>query len=176
MTTQRRIVGRFGSSSGARGGPQRRSVWQGAFLPTQGLATGSTIAVALVDVPAQLLFTDGTVVRIRGALTVRPQTAANGLHVVCGITVVSDQAFTAGVTSMPDPEVNTSADWIWWKAFFVQSGADLTERESMREVEVDSKAMRILKAANKVLALLIRNDTGLSLTVGYGGRTLVKLH
>ncbi len=89
-----------------------------------------------------------TVVRSRGRVSIVPSSFAADLEVVgaFGMCVVSDQAFAAGVLSVPGPFTDAEWDgWFVWQPFgYVVDFDDATSKKAPAhiDVEVDSKAMR----------------------------------
>ena len=157
---------------------RRQSIWQGSSVGGALLANNAVLSQVLVDVPLQTIYSDGTVVRIRGVVGVAPDGTLNPARSeAMGIIVVTDQAFAAGAVAMPDPRVDTAADWLWhsWTTLQGDTGA-VTQLDELRQVTVDNKAMRRLPGGNKLLVFIITNQTGVGLNISTGFRTLVKLH
>ena len=95
-------------------------------------------------------------VRTRGlfsATLISGTTAGDGFFGAVGIAKVSDQAFTAGIGSMPTPLSESFWDGWLWHSFFdlrVASGATENWEGGITRLVIDSKAMRKFDA-NEVL-------------------------
>ena len=94
----------------------------------------------------------GTIIRLRGFFSGTVQAASNlgdGFFGAMGIAVVQTPAFAAGIASVPTPIAEANSDaWLYHKFFDLRSGLTNDADGSGRfEVEVDSKAMRIMEGA-----------------------------
>ncbi len=121
-------------------------------------ATGSTILGAGVQTTGSEL----TLLRTRGIVDLFTKgtvaTDGNGFFGAVGIGVFTDQAFTAGVASLPTPLTDSFSNvWLWHQYISVHVG-DQSEYsagpESAQRVMIDSKAMRKFDA-NQVLACIL---------------------
>ena len=107
-----------------------------------------------------------TITRVRGRIGVTLNAAAanEDAIILVGLTVVKTDAFIAAAT----PEISTTASpsdeasWLWQGAIYVSSGAEAAVITDglIRDLEVDSKAMRKVKA-NDTLALVIHTPAKL---------------
>ncbi len=138
---------------------RRENTWIGPAL--QG-------SVAVAAAGASLIFSfdpfangmpKPTVVRTRGVLTITPQafTADLTIHGAFGLGIVSDQAFAAGVVSMPEPFSDANWDgWFVWQSFaltleFITASG--TIQPANLQIEIDSKAMRKVSDNETVVAI-----------------------
>jgi len=106
-----------------------------------------------------------TVMRIRGEWTMHltAATALNdGYRGAVGIGIASLQAFTAGAASVPTPVVDLDSDnWLYHRFFTLRAPGPIVQAavalstdnaiSSSLRVEIDSKAMRIIKDQNLVI-------------------------
>ena len=101
-----------------------------------------------------------TIVRIRGHMSlymIASSTVGTGFFGALGIGLVSDEAFAAGVASIPGPLVSADWDgWIWHNFFDVRAItgtiADGANADSVvARIEIDSKAMRRWDAESMTL-------------------------
>ncbi len=120
-----------------------------------------------------------TIVRTRGQVSVRLQAYTADLTVAgaFGIGVVSQEAFAAGVASMPEPFTDSDwGGWFVWRTFAMRFEFDdatgLTFPASV-DFEVDSKAMRKI-GTNEVLVFIAESQTG-AYAMFDGTRSLIKL-
>ena len=150
-------------------------MWQGAAVPTATLGQGAFLVSTLVNQGLQPAYIDGTVVRIRGVLSTRPTSITTGQLWAAGIMVANDEAVTTGYTALPNPILDTGADWIWWSGM-VQPGNGNTEFHQVQVTVIDNKSMRKMPGVNKRLVFVFANFTGVSIEVGLFVRSLVKLH
>ena len=151
MAGRRGFSPRRGSGSGiARGwelGP--------GGITQQTITTGSVTAIGagLTTLGGQL-----TVMRTRGLLYVYLSAASNdgdGFHGAFGIIKVSDQAFAAGVASIPSP-VNEAENngWFVHQYISVHEGFGGANGASTQRIDVDSKAMRKFDSEETIVAIL----------------------
>ena len=88
----------------------------------------------------------------------------------------NDEAAAAGFASAPDPDVDTSADWMWWQGFHLAgTGVEQDESQILRVI-IDNRSMRRMNGNNKRLVFMVTNAGGTSIKMGYYLRTLLKLH
>ena len=99
----------------------------------------------------------GTLVRIRGRVGATLDTGAVGEMglLLCGLTLVTADAFVT--TSAPELATNASdeASWIWRGSLYLSSGSEagVIGDNLSADLEIDSKAMRRIKASS-VLAMV----------------------
>ncbi len=126
-------------------------------------AAGST----LFTTGAQSTVDGLTMVRTRGELQAHltdTTAAGDGFpRIACGLCVVAENAFDAGVASVPAPLTDISWDgWLWHRLFGLVSNEAIgpsaishavnTDLSTFR-TEIDSKAMRKLKGSDVVIAV-----------------------
>ncbi len=95
-------------------GPKRQSTWIGpADQGAVGVATTGATIVSSFD-PEAAALPRPTIVRSRGIIHITPQTFGADLtiHGAFGMAIVSDQAFAAGIASIPKPF--DEANWDGW--------------------------------------------------------------
>ena len=156
---------------GGQGSSRRQTGW--SIGPGQGpgiqiTAAGSTLWV----LGSQALVAGLTTIRIRGMLTVNlavTTSVGDGFDsVMAGICIVSENAFNAGIGSVPTPIQDISWDgWMWHMILGRFRGASTTEvarapMEAGRFV-IDSKAMRKIKSTDVLIGVLeAGTETGTS--------------
>ena len=138
------------------------------------VASGGATLVSSV-----LLGEPATVVRVRGQVSIKPTTYAADITIVgaWGMGIVSEEAFNAGVASIPEPF--SDADWggwfVWRNFSFHFEVIDNTGVFlASWDFEVDSKAMRKI-GVNEVLVHVAESNLG-AYSIAEGVRTLIKLH
>jgi len=85
-----------------------------------------------------------TIVRIRGVLvlTLTSGSLGDGFFGAAGIGLIAENAFTAGVTSVPTPFLDADWDGWIWHTFFDLRGFDADGPAPRQTIVIDSKAMR----------------------------------
>ena len=118
-----------------------------------------------------------TVIRVRGQVSVFGA-ATGDLNIIgaFGMGIVSDEAFAAGVGSIPGPFSNADwGGWFVWRSFSYR--IDFQDATGVNwpnwSFEVDSKAMRKLKS-NETLVLVSESQQG-AYSISTPLRTLTKL-
>ena len=151
---------------------------------TEATATGTApqFATLLNSLNAQALaLRPFTVVRTRGLLVARSdqEAASEYFSIAYGMIVVSDQAVTAGIASVPSPDLESSSDW----HVYDRLGADFLLGDATGfglisvSREIDSKAMRKVDIGEDLIAVQevsSASDGGVILSSFV--RVLVKLH
>ena len=166
----RRHVGGFNRSRG----PKRSTSWVGpADQGFIAVAAGAKQIISSLPVT-----TDITLVRSRGEVGIQPQVNTDVIITgAYGMAVVTDQAFAAGVASLPGPLTDADWDgWAVWRSFAfqqVQLDATGTLLSTIRQ-EVDSKAMR--KLTDNETLVVIAESQATAFEISFGVRTLFKLH
>ena len=156
-----------------RSGPRRLMQWIGPA--DQGFISVAGAGATLINsfFPAEAT----TIIRNRGQVSVIPETFTADLEIVgaVGMIVVSEEAFTAGVGSMPEPYSDGDADWMVWRSFAWRF--ELADATGINfpdwTFEVDSKAMRKM-GPNKRLVTIAESQQG-AFQICTGIRTLAKL-
>ena len=124
-----------------------------------------------------------TVVRLHGVLSYTltvADGALSGYNLAAGIGIVSLDAFTAGVASVPDPFDDIDwPGWMWHQMFSIHAPfAVIAANDAgfQRELKIESKAMRKLRI-NEVLFMSVQaGETGAAtVQVEAATRVLVKL-
>jgi len=121
-----------------------------------GLTTIDSSSSAILGAGVQTTGSELTLLRTRGIVDLFLRGGVNapgdGFFGAVGIAIASDQAFTAGVASLPTPLSEASANvWLWHQYLSVHGEAtDVGEASSNQRIEIDSKAMRKFDA-NQVM-------------------------
>jgi len=132
-----------------------------------------------------------TLVRTRGQLLLFLQQAAaagDGFTGAFGIGMVTDEAFTAGVASMPGPLNSDEWDgWLFHSYFALFASSIISDTVSSADdfpnvqsaafrLEVDSKAMRKTKSFNVMFAAVEVQEVGTAdIRWAFNSRQLFKL-
>ncbi len=163
------------SRSFQRSGPKRMVQWVGPA--DQGY-------VAVASGGATLLASSGftekqTVVRVRGNVSVKATTVTADLDIVgaFGMGIVSTEAFTAGIVSIPEPFNDADwGGWFVWRSFnyHLEFISGVGTQFPDWNFEVDSKAMRIA-GPNEMLVLVAESQGG-AYSIAASVRTLIKLN
>ena len=166
----------------------RKTAWSNG--PHTGGAPGapqtiSASGTVLATIGQQPTVNGLTLVRTRGNLVLWLETAAaqgNGFTGAFGLLAVGNEAFVAGVGSVPDPQDDPNDErWFYHTWFHVSSNTATTadiggDNMSSVRIEVDSKAMRKLPPDLVIAAVLGVVEIGTaSLNFMFNSRTLVKL-
>ena len=140
------------------GGNRQRTEWFGTgssrvSMTADGifLASGALVAT-----------TRETIRRIRGVIfySLSGMLSANDRCIVAsGIGIVSTDASVAGAASMPDPAVDIDYPWLWWRERTFWAPGVMTNATwdqgtlgaAGEVVEVDSKAMRIIRPGQSLV-------------------------
>ena len=153
-------------------------MWLG--LQIVGTAVGSTNDVLLASLSAAALaLRPFTIMRSRVRIWYESDQLAASETTISSIgeIVVKDQAVAAGVASLPKPNADPEAQWIWWEGLqdsFLLATAVGFQPTSSQVVDVDAKSSRKV-GINEDMAIIISNTT-LGAIVAVQGRTLIKLH
>ena len=156
----------------------RQSVWFAVDV-SAGIAAGAATQVATLSAAA-LLFRPFTVVRTRLLINWQSdQAIANETPVgALGMIVVSNEAASAGLASIPDPVADQDSPFFVWQAmissFLFASGVGFTEPTGLDYV-VDSKAMRKV-GTNEDVSIMVEEIVNVGANIRVLGRMLVKLH
>ncbi len=139
------------------------------------VATGGTLIASLNA--AALALRPFTVVRAHLHLGLRSDQAASieNQAVGVGLAVVSDQAVAVGVTAVPTPITDIDSEFWFLHQLLYADESNLTDRtRSGQYMEVDSKAMRKVSAAEDII--FVGEKAGISdgVILTIGGRLLIK--
>ena len=172
---------------------RRKANWT---VGPQSGADGVPIALSasskvLMGVGAVVLDSGITLVRTRGELMILLKTSSNaagGFVGAFGLCVVTDQAFAAGVGSIPGPVADDDWDgWFYHRYLALGSGGAIAAAAAADEdqvnsvtaalrVEVDSKAMRKLTVGQTIVGMLELAEQGTATaSIFFNSRMLVKL-
>ena len=171
-----------GSARGLPSRTRRQSSWAVGPL---GLVSRSSSGVSLFATSAQAQANGLTIVRLRGELLVMVTAGASvldGFEGAFGICIVSENAFGAGVGSVPSPIADIGWDgWFAYQMFQVKVvtatiGEGVNAPSAVARYEIDSKAMRKFKATDTVIAILEVTEVGAAtLAAQFRSRILVKI-
>ena len=142
----------FRRSSGSR--PNR--AWDGFTSSVY-----STLAASTSVIVAGFISTVGdlTILRTVGQMSVTSDQAA-GLEDqigALGMILVSNAAFSVGITAMPDPIADQSDDGWWMYQSFSQQGDQSLGSSLPRTYPFDSKAKRTVEGEGQTLAVIVSN-------------------
>ncbi len=152
----------------------RLTQWVGPALQGFQPVAGAGASIIASFTPGEAL----TIVRTRGFVCIKPNSVAADAEIIgaVGMGIVSSEALTAGIASMPEPF--TDADWggwALWRAFsydFEFSDASGFNFPGWN-FELDSKAMRKM-GPNEALVVIAESQTG-AYDMAFIHRVLVKL-
>jgi len=159
----------------------RRLEWTGAAVDGFGVLTAGSVGRGYVLLPSQTVaYTDPTLVRIRGEVTVFHQTVAGVLvdgHGAAGIIRWSDPDDTVpAIADSPNPFDRPDLDWIWHTYFHFLGGGTLAssgDRHGIR-IEIDSRAMRRLGQADGLMFCITNAHAANDILYSWGARVLLK--
>ena len=167
-----------------RGGSlRRRTGWDDGPGFISNLGTVTSTSVAIVGSGLSVLEDGNTIIRTRGMLQLILTAAdapLSGFRGAFGICIVSEDAFAVGVTAVPDPVDDAEWDGWFWHQFYslmqpITFAAQSTA-SSVLTLEIDSKAMRKIRATDVVILVGEHIESGTaSMTVVAGTRLLFKL-
>ncbi len=157
---------------------QSQTIWLG-FEPvsTTMTAVGGTIIFSLNA--SALALRPFTVLRTHYSFFVKSdQAAANENQVgALGMAVVSDEAFAAGVASVPTPITSIGSDLWFVHQLYWANAIDLTDNAKPGvQYVIDSKAMRRVDQGQDLLVISELSALGGGTILLNGGRMLVKVH
>ena len=152
----------------------RLTQWTGPAL--QGYVAVATTGATLISsfTPAEPI----TVMRTRGWVGIRPESEAADLEIVgaIGVGIVSVEAFTAGIASMPEPFADADwGGWYVWRSFAYDIRFSDATGVNMIDwgFEIDSKAMRKM-SPNETIVVIAESQGG-AFRISSNMRRLVKL-
>ena len=121
-----------------------------------------------------------TIIRLRGELLVTAlmNAATDSMRIAMGMILVSDEAFAAGVASIPSPISDIDDDWMYHQFMLVQSGVLSGDGQGTEfRFEVDNKAMRKFPGGKTLVAVMeAESEAGtVVVDVQFNLRGLIKL-
>ena len=128
-----------------------------------------------------------TLVRVRGELLVfmtSVTAALDSMNCAVGLCIVSDNAFDAGVASIPHPLTDIAWDgWLWYWTGFIEAVGEIVEANftgnlgaTAARIPIDSKAMRKFKQTDNLVGVVETVESGtIAVQFRLNCRTLVKL-
>jgi len=164
----------------SRGGVRRKTDWFASAPLTAPVAVAASSAVLLeVAVPFDV---GETVIRIRGLVSVRSDqvVASENMLGAFGIGIVTEQAATAGIASIPHPVTDGGWDGWMWHTYFADrftflDSSGFSDGVSPRHYVIDSKAMRKVDG-NERLVVVVENSTATGINVTSMERILSKVN
>ncbi len=148
----------------------RRSFQRQRSVARPNRAWSGTTEAAFTTVPAAskvLLSTftpaaaaiDLTILRVVGGVSVASdQAAANEEQIgAVGLIIVTDQAATAGIASIPGPFTDIGDDWFMYQTFAQRGAVPATSYSGAVWYPIDSKAKRILNGTGSQIAVVAEN-------------------
>ena len=166
----------------SRSTQRRQTSWTSG---PQGQVTRTTSGSTLFPLGLVPLLEGLTITRMRGELLVF-LTSADGVNTgydgAVGIGLVSDEAFAAGVASMPTPIDDIDyEEWIWFQLFHARAPLAITAAASVvgpafGRYSIDNKAMRKFPVGKTLVAVLeVTEVASAGITAVLDVRTLVTL-
>ncbi len=151
-----------------RRGTRRPNIWGGATTGVEtAIAAGATTVFTVLSNTAVKARTSPTLSRIRGMVAIRGA-AGTFVQVGAGIIVAEEKAIAAGAASLPDPDVDFEAPWLWWLNWPWRRDQAVLERHV-----VDSKAQRRISDSQGVVLVFKNIGTSVA-SVSFGLRFLLK--
>ena len=157
----------FPRRTGSQSVQRRQTAWSIGPAEVDGLNSSS---VATLWSSGVVPLVDGlTIVRLRGIMKLTLLTAGaagDGFFGACGIGIVTDEAFAAGITAVPGPLTDEGDElWMWHSYFDVRSiTATIADGVNAAGVvallPIDSKAMRKIPSGNTVFGITELVESG----------------
>ena len=118
-----------------------------------------------------------TVLRTRGVISINSDQSAavERQQGAFGMIVVSEQAFTAGVASLPSPVSQGGNDEWFVHQSFAQQSAKSLGTGPVPSIWIDSKAMRKVPEGYRIALIIENADAAMSLEVLFAIRILGKV-
>ncbi len=164
-------------SFGRTVGSKRQTEWISlAFSNIASSAVGSTLyGIGFTPVVSGL-----TLIRLRGELIVSSllNAATDAMQMATGVMLVSEEAFAAGVASIPSPITDIDDDWLWHQWHSVQSGTlGAPGQGTEYRFPIDNKAMRRFPGGKVLVAVteVILEDGTVVVDTILNMRGLIKL-
>ena len=173
---------------------RRKVSWTlGPQTGVDGASQGISASSSVIATGGAAVIEEGiTLVRTRGDLNLfltSATTAGDGFHGAFGIAVVTDQAFTAGILSVPTPITEESWNgWLYHRYFSLFAGGTIAAATAAQQadqvngtsaalhIEVDSKAMRKLNVDQTLYAVIEVVELGAAgMDWAFNSRMLMKL-
>ena len=119
--------------------------------------------------------TQQTIERVRAMLSVITDapSADEAWSGAFGMIIVSDDAEAIGITALPGPITDADAPWFVYVPF-TNIGTSATFDIESSQVEIDSKARRIVNTSQVIVAVL-ENATSLGFSAMVAGRMLSRI-
>jgi len=169
-------------------GARRKTQWAGfadengaVNLPPLVALTAGTAAIVssafLVSNAVGFFDEEVTITRTIGVISamMNVDTASLQAEVCLGLFITRSEAIAAGVGSLPDPEDDPDAEWLYHTSFSLRNPNDATRNGPISALHApfDVKGQRIVRAGSTVvwIAKAITNNV----RVAANGRYLVKL-
>ncbi len=156
---------------------KRKTVWVGTATVARIAVASATKVIHSSFAPDDLAMLAPTVARVRGIFNVFPTAFSVDLNWTgaLGLCIVSDEAFAAGVASIPGP--HNEDDWGGWivhQYFGGHFDADVDGNTLCDTMyTIDSKAMRKVEI-NETLVWVVQSTTG-AFTIDLNARVLMML-
>ncbi len=177
---------RFSSGSARAAGARRLTNWElgpgGDDLPTWDRISFTSSSQAILGSGVTPINPNLTIIRIHGTVNIALRVAdasLSGFNYAMGIGVVTLDAFTAGIGSVPKPFDDISwPGWMWHHMGALHSpvGALVQDMGAQKVLNFESKSMRKLRL-NEVLMWVVQVGESGASTIDFEGatRVLVKL-
>ena len=157
----------FSSRRGSLPAPKRQIANDGVTgLNNARMTFGAALSATVLLGAQQLAIPAATLVRTRGSLLVRVIAAGDVDDVLggaFGLIVASNQAFAAGVASLPSPVTEIENDWVVWVPVTLNADLGSTnplEPAAFQRVEFDSRGMRKMKLGESLVGVFEMFQSG----------------
>ena len=133
------------------------------------IITGAGVSAMQDVLPASVINKGDTLVRVRGNVLVHTDVATVTDQVcAAGLMLVNENAVIAGV---PDPSVDTDADW-FWHSWFTLYAEGVSQRFPWERQHVDNKSMRKVPSGVQRLVFVATAPTPVGAHFTWGFRIL----
>jgi len=160
-------------------GPRRAVDWSAsAIISTVTSLAGSSAALSQVFTP---IVGGETLIRTRGLFSYASDQLAATENIVgaFGISVVSEQAATVGITAVPHPATDAAwGGWLYHTYFAARFGFLSSigfEHDVLNHIVIDSKAMRKVDEDDR-LVIVVENTSSTGMIFMDNVRLLSKIH
>ena len=167
---------------------RRKTQWYGfgdaagnAVVPDLTIAASGVVAIMsegfIANAGTGLSDEEGTITRMIGTLFVQVlvDTVSVDAGYAIGCVIARDEAIAAGVASLPDPESEPDAEWLYWTSgrLINPDTLDKASNISHTKIDFDVRGQRVARKGSRPVWLVAGRTNTVEASVA--GRYLVKL-
>ena len=174
---------RFNRSRGFTRGPRRQTEWLSLAAPTSSVVLPAVNKIQFaIQSAEEIAKAPFTIIRTIGYVFIEQQSIVDSVQSgAFGMCIVTERAQAVGITALPDPVIESDADfWFvyepWATGVRIETVAEQSMSSSPYSMRWESRAQRKVEEGDRIVGVMANASVAQGVEFQIQFRMLIKLH